>query len=69
MAEKTPDGGETLKITITISNVGGRRRQSVRHGPLSCAPQTVRRKDVDDLGHRRTVRTDQADSPAMPRSN
>jgi hypothetical protein len=69
MAEKTPDGGETLKITITISNVGGRRRQSVRHGPLSCALQTVRRIDVDDPGHRRTVRTDQADSPTMPRSS
>jgi hypothetical protein len=30
MAEKTPNGGETLKITITTSNTGGRRRQETR---------------------------------------
>jgi hypothetical protein len=25
VAERTPDGGETLKVTITTSNAGGRR--------------------------------------------
>jgi hypothetical protein len=27
VAERTPVGGETLKVTITTSNVGGRRKQ------------------------------------------
>ena len=27
VAEKTPDGGETLKVTITASSTGGKRRQ------------------------------------------
>jgi hypothetical protein len=30
VAEKTPDGRETLKITITSSNTGGQRRQETR---------------------------------------
>jgi hypothetical protein len=27
VAEKTPDGGETLKVTITTSDTGGKRRR------------------------------------------
>jgi hypothetical protein len=30
VVEKAPDGGETLKIIITTSNTGGRRRQEIR---------------------------------------
>jgi hypothetical protein len=41
VAKKTPHGGETLNITITTSNVGGRRRQVARRGSLSCAPRTI----------------------------
>jgi hypothetical protein len=32
VAEKTPDGGETLKVTITTSGTGGKRRQGDRRG-------------------------------------
>jgi hypothetical protein len=30
VAEKTPDGGETLKVTITASGTGGKHRQGDR---------------------------------------
>jgi hypothetical protein len=39
--EKTPDGGETLKITITTSNTGGRCTKEARCSPLFSAPRTV----------------------------
>jgi hypothetical protein len=32
VAEKTPDGGETLKVTITASGTGGKHRQGDRRG-------------------------------------
>jgi hypothetical protein len=34
VAERTSDGGETPKVSITTSNTRGRRRQVARHGPL-----------------------------------
>jgi hypothetical protein len=36
VAEKTPDGGETLKVTITTSNVGGKHKQVVERRNLFC---------------------------------
>jgi hypothetical protein len=47
----TPNGGDTMKITITTSNVGGRRRQATKHGLSSYTPRTVRRIDMDGPGH------------------
>jgi hypothetical protein len=41
VTERTPDGRETLKVTMTTSNTGGRRRQVARRGPLFCASRTV----------------------------
>ena len=66
--ERTPDGGETLKVTITTSNAEGRCKQVARHGSISCASQTVRHTNVDGSGHRRTVQIIPVDGPAMPRS-
>jgi hypothetical protein len=63
VAEKTPDGGETLKVTITAYVAGG------KHGPRSrnpCyAPRTVRHTGADGLGPRRMVWRTSADGPAM----
>jgi hypothetical protein len=53
VAEKTPDGGETLKVTITASSTGGQAqtgRQLREHMLL------------------RTVRRNPADGPAMLRT-
>ena len=66
--ENTPNGGDTLKVTITTSNVGGRRRQVTRRGSLFCASQTVWRIDVDGPGHHHIVQIIQADGPTTPRS-
>jgi hypothetical protein len=55
VVEKTPNGGETLKITITASNVGGRCRQPAKYDTLFCALWTVRRESTDDPGHYRIV--------------
>jgi hypothetical protein len=41
VAEKTPNGGETLKVTITTSNDRGTRKQGTRRVHLFCASQTV----------------------------
>jgi hypothetical protein len=68
VAERTPDGGETLKVTITTSNAEGRCRQVARHESLSYASWTVRHIDTDGLGHRRIVRIIPADGSATPRS-
>jgi hypothetical protein len=68
VAERTPDGGETLNVTITTSNAGGRHGQVARREPLFCASRTVLRIDADNSGHRRTVWIIPADDPAMPRS-
>jgi hypothetical protein len=55
VAEKTPDGGETLKVTITTSITGGKRRPRSR-SPC-CASRTVRRIGADGRGPHRTVRS------------
>jgi hypothetical protein len=55
VTERTPDGGEILKVIITTSNAGGRRRQQTRREHLFCASRTVRRTDTDGPGHRWTV--------------
>ena len=65
---KNSEVGETLKVTITTSSVGDRRRQVARHEPLFGASRTVRGINTDGSGHHRTVRIIQADSPATPRS-
>jgi hypothetical protein len=69
VAEETPDGGETLKVTITTSNVGGKHRQEVGHGNLFCASRAVRCPGTDGLKHRRTVRGIPANGPATLRSH
>jgi hypothetical protein len=33
VTERTPDGGETLKVTITTSNIGGRRSGTSSDSP------------------------------------
>jgi hypothetical protein len=63
VTEKTPEGWETLKITIMTSNTRGKRRQAARRIPLFCAPWTVQCVDADGLGHRRIVWAGQADGP------
>jgi hypothetical protein len=55
VTERTPDEGETLKVTITTSNAGGRHRQQTRREHLFCASRTVRRTDADGPGHRWTI--------------
>jgi hypothetical protein len=55
VAEKNPNGGETLKVTIITSNIGGRRKQGTRRVHLFCLSRTVRRIDTDGPGHRRTI--------------
>jgi hypothetical protein len=68
VAKRTPDVGETLKVTINTSNAGGRRRQVVRHGSLSCASRMVRHREADGSGHCRTVWIIPTDGPTTPRS-
>jgi hypothetical protein len=47
VAKKTPDGGETLKVTITTSGTGGKHRQGdMRENPY-CASRTVRCPGTD----------------------
>jgi hypothetical protein len=47
VAEKTPDGGETLKVTITTFGTGGKHIQGDRHGNPCCASQMVWHPDAD----------------------
>jgi hypothetical protein len=70
VAEKTPDGGETLKVTITTSGTGGggKCRQGDRRGNPYYASQTVRHPDADGLKHHRTVRSIPANGPATLRT-
>ena len=67
VAEKTPDGGETLKVTIT--NARGNRKQVTERGNLFCASRTVRYTDADSPGPRQTVRVIPVYGPATPRSH
>jgi hypothetical protein len=69
VAEKTPDGGETLKVTITTSNTGDRRRRVTERGSLFCMSRTIQGIDADGPRHHRTVRIFQADDPTTPRSH
>jgi hypothetical protein len=65
VAEKNPDGGETLKVTITTSDTRGKHRpRDGRRNPY-CASWTVRRLGTDGLVLRRTVRRSPADGPAI----
>ena len=68
VAEKTPDGGETLKVTITASGTGGKHRQGDRRKNPFCASRTVRHPDADDPTLLRTDRRTPADGPAMLRT-
>jgi hypothetical protein len=56
VAEKTPDGRETLKVTITTSGTGG-QAQTKDKEPVLRIP--------DGPGTRRTVRRIPADGPAL----
>jgi hypothetical protein len=69
VAEKTPNGGETLKVTITTSNAGGRCKQGTRRIHLFCASQMVRRIDVNGPGHHQKVQTILVDGSATPRNH
>jgi hypothetical protein len=65
VAEKNPDGGETLKVTITTSGTGGKHRpRDGRRNPY-CASRMVRRLGADGPGLRRTVRRSPTDGPAI----
>jgi hypothetical protein len=66
--EKTPDGGETLKVTITASSTGGKRRQGDRCRNPCYVSRTVRHVGADGPGPHRTVRRAPADSPAVLRT-
>ena len=68
VAEKTPDGGETLKVTITASSTGGKRRQGDRCRSPCCVSRIVRHVGADGPGPHRTVRRAPADGPAMLRT-
>jgi hypothetical protein len=65
VAKKNPGGGETLKVTITTSDTGGKHRpRDGRRNPY-CASQTVRRPGADGPGRRWTVRRIPAYGPAI----
>jgi hypothetical protein len=63
VAEKTPDGEETLMVIITTSSAGGKHGQRNRNP--CCASRTVRHTGADGPGPRRTVQRIPADGPAM----
>jgi hypothetical protein len=69
VAERTPDGGETLKLPSQPPTLEGRCRQVTRCGSLCYASQTVRRTNTDGSGHHRIVRIIPADGPTTPRSH
>jgi hypothetical protein len=48
VAEKTPDGGETLKVTITNSGTGGQAQTRDMQENPCYASQTVRFPSADD---------------------
>jgi hypothetical protein len=65
VAEKTPDGGETLKVTITTSGTGRQAHTKGRSRSPCCASRTVRRTGADGPEPRRTVRRILADGPVI----
>jgi hypothetical protein len=61
VAEKSPDGGETLKVTITASSTGGQAQTGRQmQEPVLRIP--------DGPGPHRTVRRAPADGPAVLRT-
>jgi hypothetical protein len=72
VAEKTPDGGETLKVTITTSGIGGQvqTRGHVREPILRIADGPVPRRgrsvtSLDDP-QRSSIRSDNAKEQRRP---
>jgi hypothetical protein len=65
VAEKTPDGGETLKVTITTPSAGGKRRLRGRSRSPCCASRTVRRIGAHGPGPHQTVRRIPVDGPVI----
>jgi hypothetical protein len=63
VVEKTPDGGEILKVTITTSSAGGKRRPRSR-SPCY-ASRMVQRTGAHGPGPHRTVRRIPADGPII----
>jgi hypothetical protein len=56
VAEKTPNGGETLKVTITTSNARGRCKKGTRRVHLFYASRTVRNTAGKSRPFQRIVR-------------
>ena len=57
VAEKTPDGGETLKVTITASSTGGQAQTGRQmQEPVLCIPDGPTRRRGRSGELRRTVR-------------
>jgi hypothetical protein len=54
VTEKTPDRGETLKVTITTFGTGGKHIQRNRRGNPYCASRTVRSIPADGPATLRT---------------
>jgi hypothetical protein len=69
VAEKTPDGGETLKVTITASGTGGQAQTGRQARDPFCASRMIRHPDADGPKLLRTVRTLLADGPATLRTH
>jgi hypothetical protein len=65
VAEKTPDGGETLKVTIMTSDTGGKHRPRGRSRSPCCVSRTVRHIGADGLGLSQTVWRIPADGPVI----
>jgi hypothetical protein len=72
VAKKTPDGGETLKVTITTSGIGGQAqtRGHVREPILRIADGPVSRRERSvtspDSLERSSRRSDNAKEPRRP---
>ena len=65
VAKKTPNGRETLKVTITTSDAGGQAQTKGQEQEPCCASRTVRHIGTDGPGPRRTVRRILADGPVI----
>jgi hypothetical protein len=66
VAEKKPNGGETLKITIKSSNTRGKHRKRGGSNPLFYASRTVQPRGADGLVHPQMVRPVKVDGLARP---
>jgi hypothetical protein len=65
VAEKTPDGGETLKGTIPTATVGGGGKRRLGSRSPCCASWTVRHTGADGPGPHQTVKRIPADGPII----